>query len=141
MPFVRLVALVFGAVYTLVGIMGFIPGLNDGSPQGGGTVSDPFAGDLLGIFTINWFHNLAHLLIGLAGLAAYRSYNASRTYALVVGLAYALLFLLGILSGTVGTLGGLLPLNLADDILHILTAAVLLFAYFGAGARGEVRAT
>lgn len=138
MPFVRLIALVLGIVYTLVGIMGFIPTfLSDG--QALPDVSGPAKGNLLGIFAVNWFHNLAHLLIGLAGLVAYRSYSASKTYALVVGVAYALLFVLGLISARVGTLGGLLPLNGADDILHLATAAVLLFAYFGAGARGEVR--
>jgi hypothetical protein len=135
MPFVRLLALVLGVVYTLVGILGFIPTFLRGNLT---DVNGPLAGNLLGIFAVNWFHSLAHLLIGLAGLAVYRSYTNSRTYALVIGIAYALLFLLGLLSGRVGTLGGLLPLNGADDILHIVTAAVLLFAYFAAGSRGEV---
>ncbi|MDP9382107.1 MAG: DUF4383 domain-containing protein [Chloroflexota bacterium] len=137
MPFIRLLALVLGVVYTLVGIAGFIPPLLARIAAG---VTGPFAGNLLGIFAVNWFHSLAHLLIGLAGLAAYRSYSASRTYSLVIGLAYALLFVLGLLSRPVGTLGGLLPLNSADDILHIATAAVLLVAYFAAGSRGEVTA-
>ncbi len=139
MPFVRLLALVLGIVYTLVGVMGFVPAFLGGA-QNLADVQGPLKGNLLGIFAVNWLHSATHLLIGLAGLAAYRSYSASRTYALVVGIAYALLFVLGLVSQRVGTLGGLLPLNGADDILHIATAAVLLFAYFGAGSRGEVRA-
>ena len=136
MPFIRLLALVLGIVYTIVGIGGFIPGLNNMEALPG-NVMGPAEGSELG-FAVNWFHNVAHILIGLAGLAAYRSYTASRTYALVVGLAYAGLAVLGLLSRPIGTLGGLLPLNAADDILHIATAAVLLFAYFAAGSRGSV---
>ena len=136
MPFIRLLALVLGVVYLIVGIGGFIPGLTDMRDLP--TVSGPSEGNELGIFAVNWFHNVAHILIGLAGLAAYRSYTASRTYALIVGLSYAALAVLGFVTGRVGTLGGLLPLNSADDILHIATAAVLLFAYFAAGSRGEV---
>ena len=139
MPFVRLFALVFGVVYTLVGIGGFIPGINIMEDLPG--VSGPAVGNELGLFAVNWLAHVLHLLIGLAGIVAYRSYRASRTYALVLGIAYAALFVLGLLTRPLGTLGGLLPLNTADDILHILTAGVALFAYFGAGARGEVRAT
>lgn len=138
MPFVRLLALVLGIVYTLVGVMGFVPTFLRGA-QNLTDVQGPLKGNLLGIFAVNWLHSATHLLIGLAGLVAYRSYAASKSYALVVGIAYALLFLLGLISGTVGTLGGYLPLNGADDILHIATAALLLFAYFAAGSRGEVR--
>lgn len=135
MPFIRLLALVLGVVYTLVGIGGFIPGLTNMENIAG--VSGPAEGYELG-FAVNWFHSLTHLLIGLAGLAAYRSYTASKSYALVVGLAYAALAVLGLLSRPIGTLGGILPLNGNDDILHIATSAVLLFAYFAAGSRGTV---
>jgi hypothetical protein len=120
-------AQVFGIVYLLVGIVGFIPPLLTGTLQG---VMGPFAGLLLGLFAVNWFHNVAHLAIGAAGLAVYRNHAASRTYALVIGIAYLVLFLLGILTGSVATLGGLLPLNGADDILHIATALLAFLAYF-----------
>ena len=135
MPFIRLLTLALGIVYTLVGLMGFLDVFRQGTLPG---VQGPAVGNLLGIFAINWFHNVAHLLIGLAGLAMYRSYRASKTYALVVGLAYAALAILGLVTPTVATLNGLLPLNGSDDILHIGTAAALLFAYFAAGSRGEV---
>jgi hypothetical protein len=130
------VTLLLGIAYTLIGVLGFIPPFLQPAAQ---VAQGPFLGNLLGIFTVNWFHSITHLLIGIAGLLAWRSYTASRTYALVVGIAYAGLAVLGLLSRSVGTLGGLLPLNFADDILHIATAALLLLAYFGAGSRGSVR--
>ncbi len=129
MPLVQRFAQVLGVVYLLVGIVGFVPPLLTGNlPE----VIGPFSGYLLGLFAVNWFHNLAHLAIGAAGLAVHRSFAASRAYALVVGTAYAALFLLGILSGGVGTLGGLLPLNGFDDALHVVTAVAALVLYFTA---------
>lgn len=120
-------AQIFGAIYVVVGILGFIPPLLVGTVPG---ALGPFAGLLVGLFAVNWLHNLAHLGIGAAGLAVYRSPAAAKTYALVLGIAYAGLFLLGLLSGDVATLGGLLPLNAGDDVLHILTSLVAFAAYF-----------
>ena len=129
MPLVQRFAQVFGAVYLLVGILGFVPPLLMGSPPG---VIGPFSGLLLGLFAVNWFHSLAHLAIGAAGLAVHRSFSASRAYALGIGVAYAALLLLGILSASVATLGGLLPLNGLDNVLHAVTAFAALAIYFTA---------
>ena len=128
MSLVQRFAQVFGAVYLLVGLTGFIPALLLGSLPA--EVLGPLKGLQLGIFAVNWFHSLAHLLIGAAGLAVYRSYAGSKAYALVLGVAYLGLFLLGTFSGSVVTLGGLLPLNAPDDVLHILTALIAFAAYF-----------
>jgi hypothetical protein len=119
-------AQVFGAVYVLVGILGFIPPLLIGTVPG---AIGPFAGFLIGLFAVNWFHSLAHLLIGVAGLATYRNPAAASIYALVLGIAYALLFVVGLIWG-ITFLGGLLPLNGLDHILHLLTALVAFGAYF-----------
>jgi len=132
-------AQVFGILYLLVGLMGFVPPLLTGSLEG---VLGPFSGLLLGLFAVNWFHNLAHLLIGAAGLAVYRNHAASRAYALALGVAYLGLFLLGIFSQGVATLGGLLPLNGPDDILHIATALIAFLAYFASNREtADVRRT
>lgn len=128
MSLVQRFAQVFGAVYLLVGLTGFVPPLLLGTLPA--EVLGPFEGLQLGLFAVNWFHSLAHLLIGAAGLAVYRSYAASKTYALVLGIAYLALFLLGVFTGSVATLGGLLPLNAPDDVLHILTALIAFTAYF-----------
>jgi ABC-type transport system involved in multi-copper enzyme maturation permease subunit len=129
-------AQIFGIVYVLVGIAGFIPPLLTGNLSG---VMGPFAGLLLGLFAVNWFHSLTHLAIGAVGVAVYRSHSASMTYALALGVAYAVLFLLGIFSGSVATLGGLLPLNGIDDLLHIATALVAFGAYFASRDTADAR--
>ena len=118
MTVARAFALVFGAVYVLVGILGVIPGI---TPD-----ADPHD-KLLGLFAINWFHNLAHLLIGVAGLAASRQHDMSRIYAQAVGIAYAGLFVIGLFTDD---FLDILPLNAADDILHLLSAIVALVIGF-----------
>ncbi len=120
-PFAQLFALILGITYTAVGLLGFFPWLLNGSLPG---VQGPFAGNLLNTFAVNWLHSVTHLLIGLAGIAASRRFAASKTYALVLAVAYFGLFVLGLLSEPVGTLGGYLPLNGADDALHIFTAVL-----------------
>ena len=126
-------AQVFGVIYLLVGIIGFIPPLLIGAVPG---AVGPFAGYLIALFAVNWFHNLAHLLIGVAGLATYRSATGASAYALALGIAYALLFVLGLIFG-LRFLGGLLPLNGWDHALHLLTALIAFGAYFA--SRTEVQ--
>lgn len=129
-------AQVFGLIYLVVGIAGFIPVrplLVEELPP---PIIGPFDGYLLGLFAVNWFHSLTHLAIGAIGLAVYRSPTGAMAYALALGVAYALLFLIGLITD-LSAFGGLLPLNALDDVLHILTAAVAFGAYFA--SRGATR--
>ncbi len=114
----------------MVGIVGFIPPLLMGGSLPG--VIGPFSGLLLGLFAVNWVHNLAHLSLGVLGLAVHRSFSASKAYALALGVSHAGLLLLGILSGSVATLGGLFPLNGLDNVLHALVTLAGLAFYFTA---------
>nr|WP_154923383.1 DUF4383 domain-containing protein [Microbacterium testaceum] len=113
----RLVATVFGAVYLLVGLLGF-------AVTGGvGFISNE-GGLLLGIFEVNPLHNIAHLLIGgallVAGLANARAAKAVNT---TVGAVYLLLGIVGFfLMGP----ANILALNVPDHFLHLGSAVVLL---------------
>lgn len=113
----RLLATIFGAVYLLVGLLGF-------AVTGGiGFIANE-GGLLLGIFMVNPLHNIAHLLIGaallIAGLANAR---AAKTTNIVIGAAYLLLGIVGFfLSGP----ANVLALNVPDHFLHLGSAAVLL---------------
>ncbi|RWR25441.1 DUF4383 domain-containing protein [Agrococcus lahaulensis] len=113
----RLVATVFGAVYLLVGVLGlFVAGSNFAGEEGG---------LLLGIFQVNHLHNIAHLLIGAALLAAgLRSTAAAKRVNVTVGAVYLLLGIVGFF--LVGTALNILALNTADHILHLASAIVLL---------------
>ena len=132
MPLVQRFAQVFGIIYLLVGVLGFLlPLVLRPMPAAWG----PFSHYLFGLFAVNWLHSLAHLLIGVVGIAVYRSFSASRAYAFALGVAYGALFLVGIITGGVGVgeRGGLLPLNGWDNVLHLLTALVAFGAFFSAG--------
>ena len=124
MPLSKLTAGVFGAVYTLVGILGFfVTGLS-----GSGTLI---------IFPVSPLHNVVHLAIGLAGLAAYMAGPAlSRTYSQVTGAVLALVAVLGII---VSNPLGILPIGGFDIVLHVASALVLL--YVGFAASNESRST
>ncbi|HVL94569.1 MAG TPA: DUF4383 domain-containing protein [Solirubrobacteraceae bacterium] len=116
----RTYALVIGAVLTLVGIVGFL-------------VEASFDGDDRGtliLFDVNGVHNLVHLASGLAGLMAWKAgAAASRTYALVFGLVYLLVTIWGFALGDDGEILGILPVNMEDNVLHLLIAVAGLAAY------------
>ncbi|GAB3136650.1 DUF4383 domain-containing protein [Marisediminicola antarctica] len=126
----RLLATVFGVVYLLVGLLGF-------TVTGGVSFFDTSGGLLLGLFEVNVFHNVAHLLIGAALLiAGVSNVAAARGVNIAVGAAYLLLGIVGLF--LIGTSANILAINAADNVLHFASAAVLLAV--GLGADKKVRA-
>lgn len=124
------VALAFGAIYTLVGLLGFtvshrVPAIG----QNGAS--------LLG-FDVNVLHNIVHLAIGVALIAASRSTAGARSANLAIGATYVVLGLLGpVLNNSVVDVIGL---NGADHVLHLLSGAVLVGVALLMDKRGTVRA-
>jgi len=130
----RLFALIVGVVYLLVGVAGFIPGLVADPTNGAFADLAVRAGEgrLLGLFPVNVLHHIVHLLVGLAGVLAYRTYDASRLYARALAIIYGLLAIMGLIdAGNLHTTFGLIPIFGHDVWLHAVTAAVA--AYFGFG--------
>jgi hypothetical protein len=123
----QLFGLVFGAVYVLVGLLGFV-----GPLVTEGTGVDPDT--LLGIFGINPLHNVAHLLVGALLLIGSRRATTAKTVNLVVGVVYLLLAILGFAGGVI--VDDLINNNAADSVLHLATAVLAI--YFGT-AGSEVR--
>ena len=123
-------ALIFGAIYVLVGILGFIPPLVNPKVGDWALGIPALSGFLIGLFAINWLHSVAHLLIGAAGLASFRSPVGARSYALALGIVYVVLTVLGFLPPPISVVFGLLPLSGADVALHLLTALLAFGAYF-----------
>jgi hypothetical protein len=122
-------ALVFGVVFLLVGIAGFIPPLMQGMhPEHPALTVNANAGQLLGLFPVNVLHNIVHILFGLWGLASFRSVSGAKLYARGVAIIYAVLTIAGLVPG-LSTLFGLVPLYGNDIWLHALLALVA--AYFG----------
>lgn len=130
-------AQIFGVVYLLVGILGFIPPLVPGAIQGLLGAFEPFSGFLLGLFAVNWLHNVAHIAIGAAGLASYRSPAGARSYSIAIGVLYLGLFVIGLILPFVF---GLLPLNGADNLLHLVSGALALAIGLASPTRGTAGA-
>jgi hypothetical protein len=120
----RLLAVVFGVVYLLVGVLGFFVTSGVSFLATSGNL-------LIGLFEVNPFHNVAHLVIGaallIAGLAGIRSAKAVNT---TIGAAYLLLGIAGLF--LVNTSANILAINAADNVLHFASAAVLLAVGLGA---------
>lgn len=109
------IALAFGAIYLLIGIVGFfITGFGDFFAQ------DP--SKTLIIFDINGAHNVVHILIGVAGLLLARTLEGARTYGWLLAVGYGAAVLYGVFA--VGQDWDFLNLNWADNVLHIATAVV-----------------
>jgi hypothetical protein len=111
----EILGLAFGAIYLLVGIVGFfITGFDD------------FAGnsqhEMLLFFMINPLHNIVHIVIGVAGLLLSRTLAGARTYGWLLAVGYAAAFVYGLFA--VGQDWDVLNINGADNVLHALTTVV-----------------
>jgi hypothetical protein len=123
-PLMQPVALVFGVVFLLVGIAGFIPGIT--------TDYDTlkFAGHeseakLFGVFQVSVLHNILHLVFGVAGVLLARTWNNARRFLIGGGLAYAGLWIYGMATEHDNE-ANFVPLNDADDWLHLGLALAML---------------
>ena len=107
--------LLAGLSLLLAGVFGFV---SDSSfDTGDGVQDDRFLG-----FEVNAIHNLIHLASGLVLLAASPRRASARAVALGFGLVYGLVALIGLLDGE--DVLGLIPINSADNLLHIALAAL-----------------
>ena len=115
---VQKAAAAVGAVFLLVGILGFIPGVTTNYDQ------MEFAGHesgakLLDIFQVSILHNIVHLLFGVAGLAMARKWESARQFLIIGGVIYLVLWIYGLLIDQ-NSAGNFVPLNDADNWLHLL---------------------
>jgi hypothetical protein len=119
---VKTAAFLFGVVFLVVGILGFVPAA---TPEVNGMPM------LLGIFHVNTAHNFVHLASGvvflLCGMAGA---GASRTFFKIFGLVYALVAVLGFLKPD-GPVLWVISNNMNDVWLHVVLAAAMLFLGFG----------
>lgn len=118
------IAIVFGAVFIIIGILGFVPGITPGMDDGG-------HGRLFGVFAVDPLHNIVHILTGIVAVACgIKSEAASRTYFKVFGVVYALVAVIGFFYGR-DPLFGIMAHNMADAVLHTAIAIVSLLLGFG----------
>lgn len=123
---VKTAAILFGIVFLVVGILGFVPAVTSNEM-------------LLGIFHVNFAHNIVHLASGavflLCGMAGA---GPSRMFFKIFGIVYALVAVLGFYYGDQPILG-IVANNMPDVWLHVVLALVML--YLGFGASGGDTAT
>ena len=128
---VQSAALLVGIVFLAVGILGFVPGITTHY----GDLS--FAGHnsgakLLGIFQTSILQNIIHLLFGLAGIAMARSWEGARTYLIGGGVIYLVLFVYGLFAHG-NTSANFVPVNSADNVLHVALGVGMLALGFALG--------
>lgn len=115
----QLYALLFGSVLLAVGILGFI------SDSSFGSGSDVQGSDFI-VFEVNGWHNIVNILSGLLGLALWRRGDTARLYALGFGGTYLVVTIWGFITGD--QVLWLLPVDAADNVLHLLIAVAGLAA-------------
>lgn len=112
----KTIAMVFGVVLLAIGVLGFVPGL---TPDG----------LLLGIFEVDFLHNIVHIVTGAAAIAASMAgADYSRTFFQIFGVIYGIVTLSGFLTGH--GLIALIPVNMADNLLHVSITALSLYLGF-----------
>ncbi|MGE5467300.1 MAG: DUF4383 domain-containing protein [Ignavibacteria bacterium] len=121
---IKRIAVIFGIVLVVVGILGFIPGITTFAP-------DVDHGRLLGIFAVDTMHDMVHIFTGaIAVWMGLTGEAASRSYFRAVGIAYGIVALLGFGYGN-APLFGMMANNTADAALHVVIALVALVLGFG----------
>lgn len=111
----QIYSLVLGAVLVLVGILGFLvePSFAVGDEAQRGTLI---------AFDINGWHNVVHLLSGIIGIAMAKTAASARLFAIGYGVVYLLVTVLGFIVGDGGLLLSIIPINTADNLLHLVIA-------------------
>ncbi len=116
----RAVGMTFGTLYLVVGGLGFF------FPGSGGFFSIHGQGGLVfGLFEVDPFHNVVHIMIGSALLIAAQSLvSAAKTVNKVTGVLLLVLGLAGFF--LVDSPLNILALNQPDNLLHLVSGGVLL---------------
>ena len=128
---VKRLAMLFGAVFIVVGVLGF-------TVPGGMQMGDPAnAPKLLGLFPVNLLHNVVHIAVGVWGLVAGRASGSAVAYCKLLGFVYLALAALGFV---VPTTFGLIPIGGNDIWLHCLLGVVLVSIGFMAKAEESAAA-
>jgi Domain of unknown function (DUF4383) len=114
----RLYATLVGGTLVIAGIIGFFYSSSFGAP---GHVDDVF-----GLLGVNGWHNVFHIVSGALGLLLATA--AARQYALGLGAIYIVLAIWGFIIGDGHSLLGFIPVNTADDFLHLILGVLGLAA-------------
>lgn len=114
---VQMATLAVAAVFLLVGLLGFIPGVTTSysEMQLFGHESEA---QLLGIFQVSILHNVVHVLFAGVGFAMARTAAASRVFLVGGGVVYLVLWIYGLMIDQ-DSAANFVPLDTADNWLHL----------------------
>ncbi|WP_028921968.1 DUF4383 domain-containing protein [Pseudonocardia acaciae] len=121
---VQLASGAVGAVFALVGVLGFVPGITTGYHEMS-VLGHQSHAMLLGLFAVSVLHNVVHLLFGVAGLALARTPGTARGFLLGGGAVYLVLWLYGLVVEQSGP-ANFVPVNTADNWLHLALGLVMI---------------
>ncbi len=112
----RLYAGVVGVTLVAAGIAGFFYNASFNS--------DPADRDaLLGLFYVNGWTNVAHILTGLLGLVAFTAgAYVSRYYAVGLGIVYSAVAVWGVIIGSGDSILSIIPVSAENNFLHLAIA-------------------
>jgi hypothetical protein len=127
----RLYSLVVGTLLVMAGIVGFFYNAHFGS--GNDVFGDDPSVKVFGIFAVNGWDNVLHILTGAVGLLA--AGYAARLYAFGVGLVYVVIAIWGFIIGSGDAILTIGPVNTADNVLHLILGVLgILAGVAGGGA-------
>jgi hypothetical protein len=95
---------------------------------------------VFGILDVNGWHNVVHVATGAVGLAVMGSAAAARTYALLFGVVYVVVAAWGFVVGDGSAILAIVPVNTADNILHLAIGVLGLAAGAASGQAGAAPA-
>ncbi|EKD72767.1 MAG: hypothetical protein ACD_45C00589G0004 [uncultured bacterium] len=105
---------VFGIVFVVLGVVGFIPGLTSN-------------GIVLGMFSTGGIYSVVYLLSGIVAFFAVKQVDWTKLYLRVVGVLYGIGAILGFVKG-----GNLIVMhiNTMDNLLYLVIGVVALYLGF-----------
>ncbi len=119
----RALALIFGVIFVLMGILGFIPGVSPNQ-------------HLFGLFYVNTFHNFLHLISGIIFIwVGVKSARQAILFFLIFGAIYFVVALFGFYYKDRPILG-VLSNNMADAWLHLILGIIMFYVGYKGKTRG-----
>lgn len=115
---IQTAAAAVGAIFLLLGVLGFIPGITNQYDQMSFAGHD-FQAQLLNVFQVSALHNIVHLVFGVLGLITLRTITGAQNYLIYGGVVYVVLWLYGLIINH-DSVANFVPTNRADDWLHLI---------------------
>lgn len=123
---IRGIAIIFGLILIVLGILGMFPEMT----------KDQL---LFNIFKVNWVVNTIFICIGLIGIiVGFFSYFGTRLYFEVIGIYYAIWAILGFIYQE-NPLFGWIANNIGTTWLNVVIAVICLILGFGSSQKGTTK--